>query len=197
MPHLRNPVFHPMQLIKTNLDSDFHKASSNKLMCVQVCPSFFFFFELLICAVWYFEADGLRGWKHHHHRHFEPLPRIYLTISRHFSLSFITSGRSSGLHPISSYSFWMYVRAGRPAFARPYVGVHRRTSLMSLSLLLQQCPACLVRLTWIVFVMGGRWPYSWYLVGCCRQNQLQKTLLAEFLCSCRLAFFPAVLLASK
>ena len=25
----------------------------------------------------------------------------------------------------------MYVRAGRPAFARPYVGVHKSTSLMS------------------------------------------------------------------
>ena len=33
----------------------------------------------------------------------------------------------------------MYVRAGRPAFARPYVGVHRSTSLMGSSLLLQQC----------------------------------------------------------
>ena len=42
----------------------------------------------------------------------------------------------------------MYVHAGRPAFARPYVGVHRSTPLMSSSLLLQQCPACLVRLTW-------------------------------------------------
>ena len=49
-------------------------------------------------------------------------------------------------------------------------GVHRSTSLMSSSLLLQQCPACLVRLTWIVFVMGGKWPYSWCLVGCCRQD---------------------------
>ncbi len=49
----------------------------------------------------------------------------------------------------------MYVRAGRPAFARPYVGVDRSTSLMSSSLFLQQCPACLVRLTWIVFVAGG------------------------------------------
>ena len=35
----------------------------------------------------------------------------------------------------------MYVRAGRPAFARSYAGVHRSTSLMSSSLLLQQCPA--------------------------------------------------------
>ena len=57
-------------------------------------------------------------------------------------------------------------RAGRPAFARPYVGVHKSKSLMSSSLLLQQCPACLVCLTWIVFVIGGRWPYSWCLVGC-------------------------------
>ena len=41
---------------------------------------------------------------------------------------------------------------------------------MSSSLLLQQCPACLVRLTCIVFVMGGKCPYSWCLVGCCRQD---------------------------
>ena len=96
--------------------------------------------------------------------------RISLTLSRHFSLLFIASGRSSGQHPVSSHSCWMYVRAGRPALARPCVGVHKSTSLMSSSLLLQQCPACLVRLTWIVFGIGGRWPYSWCLVGCCRQD---------------------------
>ena len=93
-----------------------------------------------------------------------------LTLSRHFFLSFIAFGKSSRLHPVSSHSCCMYVRAGRPAFAWPYAGVHRSTSLMSSSLLLQQCPACLVRLTWIVFVMGGKWPYSWCLVGCCRQD---------------------------
>ena len=59
----------------------------------------------------------------------------------------------------------MYVRAGRPAFARPFVGVHRSTSLMSSSPFLQQGPACLVGLTWTVFVMRGRWPYSLCLVG--------------------------------
>ena len=62
------------------------------------------------------------------------------------------------------------VRAGRPAFAWPYAGVYRSTSLMSSSLLPQQCPACLVRLTCIVFVMGSKWPYSWCLVGCCPQD---------------------------
>ena len=106
----------------------------------------------------------------HHHHHVVPLARISLILSHHFSLSFIASSWSSGLHPVSSHSCCMCVRAGRPALARPYLGVHRSTSLMSTSLLLQQCPACLVRLTWRVFVMGGRWPNSLCLVGCCCQN---------------------------
>ena len=124
---------------------------------------------------------------HHHHHHVVPLARISLTLSRHFSLSFIASVRSSGLHPVFSHSCCMYVRASRPAFAWPYAGVHKSTSLMSSSLLLQQCPACLVRLTCIVFVMGGRWSYCWCLVGCCRQD-----LLSTFLCNCRLASSSAV-----
>ena len=84
-------------------------------------------------------------WNSHHH--IALVARIFLTLSRHSSLSFIALGRSSGQHPVSSHSCWMYVRAGRPAFARPCVGVHKSTSLMSSSLLLQQCPACLARLT--------------------------------------------------
>ena len=110
---------------------------------------------------------------HHHHHHIALEARISLTLSRHPSLSFIALSRSSGQHPVSSHSCWMYVRAGRPAFARPCVGIHKSTSLMSSSLLLQQCPACLVRLTWIIFVIGGRWPYSWCLVGCCCQDLLR------------------------
>ena len=89
----------------------------------------------------------------YHHHHVALVTRISLTLSRHSSLSFIALGRSSGKHHVSSHSCWMYVRAGRPAFARPCVGVHKSTSLMSSSLLLQQCPACLARLTWIVFVI--------------------------------------------
>ena len=62
----------------------------------------------------------------------------------------------------------MYIRAGRPAFARPYVGAYKSTSLMSSSLL---------RLTLIVFVMEGRWPYSWCFVGCCRQDLILRAIL--------------------
>ena len=114
----------------------------------------------------------------------------FITMSRHQheyfwpslatpSLSFIAPGRSSGLHPVSTLSgihpvsaqsCCMYVRAGRPAFARRYEGVHRSTSLWSSSQLLQQCPACPVRQTLIVFVTSGGWPYSCCFVGFCLQD---------------------------
>ena len=104
--------------------------------------------------------------KVHHHHHDVRLARISLTLSLHVSLSFITFGRSSGLHPVSSHSCCMNIRI----FDWPYAGVHRSTSLTISSLLLQQCPACQVRLACIVFVIGGSWPYSWRRVGCCCQD---------------------------
>ena len=116
-------------------------------------------------AIWYFKRTICNN-----NHHVVPPARISLTHSRYFSLSFIAYGRSSGLHSLSSQSCCMHVRAGRLAFARPCVRVHRSTSLMSSSLFLQQCPTCLVRLTWVVFVMGSRWPYSWCFVGCCLQD---------------------------
>ena len=158
----------------------FHKKSNYYQLCFSMLPMYLIdnsvFSALnwnkirneLTIQIWYYLIK--KSNHHHHHHHVVPLARISLTLSRHLSLSFIASGRSSGLHPVSSHSCCMNVRAGRPAFARPYAGVHRSTSLMSSSLLLQQCPAWFVRLTWIVFVMGSRWSYSWCLVGCCRQD---------------------------
>ena len=128
---------------------------------------------------------------HHHHHHVMPLARISLTLSSHFSLSFIASGSSSGQHSVSPHSCCMYVRAGRPAFAWPYAGVHRSKSLMSSSFLLQQCPACLVRLTWIVSVMGVGGRIVGALWGVTARTC--SILLATFLCNCRLASSPAVL----
>ena len=43
----------------------------------------------------------------YHHYHVVPPERISLTLSRAFSLLFIASGRSSGLHPVSSHSCCM------------------------------------------------------------------------------------------
>ena len=61
---------------------------------------------------------------------------------------------------------------------------------MSSSLLLQQCPVCLVRLTCIVFVMGGSVRIvgvSWGVVA-----RTCSILLSTFLCNFRLVFSPAV-----
>ena len=75
------------------------------------------------------EMTALYIYIYHHHHHIVLVARISLTLSRHSSLSFIALGRSSGQHPVSSHSCWKYVRAGRPAFARPCVGIHKSTSL--------------------------------------------------------------------
>ena len=75
----------------------------------------------------------------------------------------------------------MYFRADRPAFARPCERVHRSTSLMSSSLLLQQCPACLVRLIWIIFEINGRWLYSCCFLKCCLQDlfNIARSILVQ------------------
>ena len=92
-------------------------------------------------VLWYCEIhiDHLRtrpSESQHHHHHVVPLAQISLSLSRHFYLSFIASGRSSGLNPVSSHSCCMYLRAGRPAFAWPYAGVHIETQ--NTSTLLQE-----------------------------------------------------------
>ena len=72
-----------------------------------------------------------------------PSARISLTLSRNASLSSFASGRSSGITPVSAKScccrFEQVVL--HLLFAQPCEGVHKSTSLMSLSLLLQLCPA--------------------------------------------------------
>ena len=118
------------------------RAASYKYAGVQVSDSLSLSLSIYIYIYLYYHVVRL-AW-------------ISLTLSLHISLSFIASGRSSGCLPVSSHNCCMYVRAGRPAFDWPYAGVHRSTSLTISSLLLQHCPACLVRLAFIVFVIGGR-----------------------------------------
>ena len=63
--------------------------------------------------------------------------------------------------------------------------VDRNTSLMSSSLLFKQFPACLVRRIWIVFVMGGSWPYSFRFVGFCLLDlfNIARSILVHLLSS--------------
>ena len=65
--------------------------------------------------------------------------RIYLTLHPS-SLSLFTLDRSSQLHPVSAQSWCKWVLARWPTLTHACVGVCRRTSLMSSTFLLQQCP---------------------------------------------------------
>ena len=110
-----------------------------------------------------FQKDLLDYFSKSNHHHVAL--SAWISLSHHSPLLFITPGRSSRLYPVSAQSCCRKVNAGHPTFACPCEGVHRSISLMSSSLLLQRCPACLVHLTRIVFVMGCRWPYSCSFVG--------------------------------
>ena len=108
------------------------------------------------------------------------------------ALSSIAPGRSSRLHPVPTQSCCIKVLAGRPIFSRPCKGIHGSISLMSSSLLLQQSPACLARLTWIVFAMGGRTAVVLWGVA----SSTCSIEHAAFLCNCCRAFSLYVKLAS-
>ena len=100
----------------------------------------------------------------HHHHHITVLAQISLTLSRHPSLSSIQLTACIGTQLLYISSSWS------SCLCSFLWGILRTTLLMSSSLLLQQCPGCLVPLIWMVFKMGARWPYSRCFVGCCRQD---------------------------
>ena len=93
---------------------------------------------------------------------------IYIYIySRHADtmvilnyLAAIALVRSSRRHSVSAQSRWIYDFAGQPTLVCPCLVVHRKMSLISLPLLLLQCPACLFHLNWIVCVNWSKWPHS-------------------------------------
>ena len=82
----------------------------------------------------------------------------------------------------------------------PCVRVHRRTSFISSFLLYQQSAACLVRFTWMVCEMGGKWSYSccfveylyqdWFKTACCKIVKLPSKVwkLSRFISSERSDF---------
>ena len=115
-------------MVIISLNSNVPPLNQSMYRCIaKFC---WLFFELLL--FWIFTPSSLTffyhlfGFNHyHHHHHVVQVTRISLILSLHFSLSFIASGMSSGLHPVSSNSCCMYVLAGCPAFAQPYVGVHK------------------------------------------------------------------------
>ena len=76
----------------------------------------------------------------------------------------------------------MYVPAGRPAFAWPYA--RGPLEYVTYELVLASPGVSCVSGTSNLdsFRDGGRWPYNWCLVGCCRQDLFNiARKLSEFL----------------
>ena len=92
------------------------------------------------------------------------------------SLLAIVFGKSSRWHPVSTQSRWIWVLAGWLTLVYLCVVVHRRLLLMSSSLLLQPCPACL---TLMLREIGGKWPNSCCFEECCFQDLW--SILVKFL----------------
>ena len=86
------------------------------------------------------------------------ITQISLTLFHPPVLSSIALGKSSWQHPVSVQSWWMQAFVGRPTLV--CVGVHRRMSLMSSTLLYQPFSAYLDRFTWMVCEIGYKWSYS-------------------------------------
>ena len=105
-------------------------------------------------------------WRENHYYQAVLIARCCLALSRHPSLLSIAPDKSPRLYPVFTQSR-MQVFAGQPILAHPCECVHKRTSFRSSYLLNQLYPACLVRLTWMVGEIRGKWPYSHCLVRCC------------------------------
>ena len=95
----------------------------------------------------------------------------------------------------------MWFFAGQLTLVRPCVGVQGRTSLMSLSIILLLCPACLAYLIWMIYEMGDKWLYRDCFVAFCFQDLFKSSTSYYFLQICLnlpiLLFSPGVLLKSK
>ena len=87
----------------------------NVLVCVNELKLSFLLSSVLL-RYWYTNVNIGLWWvetflnisstiKHHHNPHVAPSARIFLTLSRHHSLSSIGSSRSSRLHSVSAQSW--------------------------------------------------------------------------------------------
>ena len=135
------------------------------------------------------EFERINNHPHHHYQVTQPA-RISLTLFLPTIIPIVHWSRQVIQATFCIGKELLYIVSRWSSNLCPYEVVHRSMSLMTSSLLLQLCPACLVHLNLIVFVMDGMWPYSCCFVGVA--SRTCSVLLAAFLCNCRQAFSPYV-----
>ena len=137
-------------------------------MCVCVYIYIYIFIYMCVCVCVCVSIYKCTYIYYHHHQVVQ-LAWISLTLSCQSSLLSITTGRSSSLYPVFIQSCCRYVFLDHPTLTQLCEVVHKRISLVISFLLLQQCPTCLVCLTWMVLEIGGRWLYNCFM-WCCFQD---------------------------
>ena len=91
---------------------------------------------------------------HHHHHHHHHQVVLISTDSFDSLLSFVPIVLADPQNCIQCPHIAVF--AGQSIIVCPWVGVDEKASLLSSSLLLLKYPACLVRLTRIVYKMGNK-----------------------------------------
>ena len=105
---------------------------------------------------------------HHHHHHHQWVPTTQFPLILSLSLSLAASVL------IGHFPKWVLYTA--PNVCKELMtislclSINTGVSLMSSSLLLQQYPASLPHLSWIICEMWGKWSYNCCFVGCCIQD---------------------------
>ena len=109
------------------------------------------------------------------------LARIFLTLFPYLPKSSIAPGLSNSILCSFRAVVVNFLLVDQHWHVRVY-GFHQRTSFMILSLLLHLRPANLVRLTWMLLEMGGKWQYNCCFVGCCFQelSNIIRSILLQF-----------------
>ena len=131
-------------------------------VCIRVCVNIYISVSLCVCVCRCVYDDD----NHHHH------VTLSARISRTLSLATPYYRSLLPACPLGHIPYGYRVAVCRFELIVLPLLVHVKgsTGINHSSLLLLQCPACLVRLIFIVFVMGGRWPYSCCFAGCCLQD---------------------------
>ena len=124
--------------------------------------------------------------------------RMYVCLSSSSSCRAISTDISDPFSPPVSivHCFRQVFKATFPIYTELLYIVSSRSSCLCLSMWRRLqvyvtyefvlTSSFLVRLTWIVFMMGGNWQYSWFLWGAA--SRTYSVLLVAFLCSCHKVF---------
>ena len=122
---------------------------------------FSFYLKSDTCFIWHGPQSLYAIWNNHYHRHVDSTESLDSLSPRPYRSSLL-AGPLDCIRCPHRADLCKSLLVGH----RPCVRVHKRTSLMSLSLLVQQWAACHFRLIRMVCEMAGMWSYNYCFLEC-------------------------------